>query len=151
MTPVTGKQFEQTALTLGFTKAVVDKSAISDKTGITNITVMIKSVKDDLHNVMIDTPMEFYELNDETDATKYYDYIVGMLQRNVKDGIGIVKVDKVFGNADVYKNYNYDNPSFVIVRAGSTILITKFYCHADSQKEVEQLLDNIKYNFNYSR
>lgn len=79
MTPVTGKQFEQTALTLGFTKAVVDKSAISDKTGITNITVMIKSVKDDLHNVMIDTPMEFYELNDETDATKYYDYIVGML------------------------------------------------------------------------
>lgn len=105
MTPVTGKQFEQTALTLGFTKAVVDKSAISDKTGITNITVMIKSVKDDLHNVMIDTPMEFYELNDETDATKYYDYIVGMLQRNVKDGIGIVKVDKVFGNADVYKNY----------------------------------------------
>ena len=54
LTPVTGKQFEQTALTLGFTKAAVDKSAISDKTGIANITVMMKSVKDDLHNVMID-------------------------------------------------------------------------------------------------
>ena len=33
LTPVTGKQFEQAALTLGFTKAAVDKSAISDKTG----------------------------------------------------------------------------------------------------------------------
>ena len=41
LTPVTGKQFEQAALTLGFTKAAVDKSAISDKTGIANITVMM--------------------------------------------------------------------------------------------------------------
>lgn len=151
LTPVTGKQFEQAALTLEFTKAAVDKSAISDKTGIANITIMMKSVKDDLHNVMIDIPLEFYELNDETDATKYYTYIVEMLQRNIKDGIGVVKVDRVFGNADVYKNYNYDNPSFVVVRAGSTILITKFYCNTDSEKQVEQLLDKIKYNFNYSR
>ena len=151
LTPVTGKQFEQAALTLGFTKAAVDKSAISDKTGIANITVMMKSVKDDLHNVMIVIPLEFYELNNETDATKYYTYIVEMLQRNIKDGIGVVKVDRVFGNADVYKNYNYNNPSFVVVRAGSTILITKFYCNTDSEKQVEQLLDKIKYNFNYSR
>ena len=109
LTPVTtGKQFEQAALTLGFTKAAVDKSAISDKTGIANITVMMKSVKDDLHNVIIDIPLEFYELNNETDATKYYTYIVEMLQRNIKDGIGVVKVNRVFGNADVYKNYNYN-------------------------------------------
>ena len=33
MTPVTEKQFEQATLTLVFTKAAVDKSAISDKTG----------------------------------------------------------------------------------------------------------------------
>ena len=52
---------------------------------------MMKSVKDDLHNVMIDIPLEFYELNDETDATKYYTYIVEMLQRNIKDGIGVVQ------------------------------------------------------------
>ena len=90
-------------------------------------------------------------MNNETDATKYYTYIVEMLQRNIKDGIGVVKVDRVFGNADVYKNYNYNNPSFVVVRAGSTILITKFYCNTDSEKQVEQLLDKIKYNFNYSR
>ena len=33
LTPVTEKQFEQATLTLVFTKAAVDKSAISDKTG----------------------------------------------------------------------------------------------------------------------
>ncbi|AUI55372.1 hypothetical protein CRM71_08830 [Prevotella jejuni] len=151
LTPVTGKQFEQTALTLGFTKAAVDKSAISDKTGIANITVMMKSVKDDLHNVMIDIPLEFYEFKDETDAINYYDRVSATLQMNIKEGIAVVKVNKVLGNADVYKNYNYDNPSFVIVRAGSTILITKFYCNIDSEKEVEQLLNKIKYNFNYSK
>lgn len=151
LTPVTGKQFEQAALTLGFTKAAVDKSAISDKTGIANITVMMKSVKDDLHNVMIDIPLEFYEFKDETDAINYYDRVSATLQMNIKEGIAVVKVNRVFGNADVYKNYNYDNPSFVIVRAGSTILITKFYCNTDSEKEVEQLLNKIKYNFNYSK
>lgn len=151
LTPVTGKQFEQAALTLGFTKAAVDKSAISDKTGIANITIMMKSVKDDLHNVMIDIPLEFYEFKDETDAINYYDRVSATLQMNIKEGIAVVKVNKVLGNADVYKNYNYDNPSFVIVRAGSTILITKFYCNIDSEKEVEQLLNKIKYNFNYSK
>ena len=151
LTPVTGKQFEQAALTLGFTKAAVDKSAISDKTGIANITVMMKSVKDDLHNVMIDIPLEFYEFKDEEKASKYYEYVAGALQKNIKEDVAVVKVNKVFGNADVYKNYNYFNPSFVIIRAGSTLLVTKFYCNADSEKQVEQLLDKIKYNFNYSR
>lgn len=151
LTPVTGKQFEQTALTLGFTKAVIDKSAISDKTGITDVTVMMKSIKDDLHKVMIDIPVEFYELKDETDAIKYYEYVVEVLQRGIRDGVDVVKVDKVFGNADVYKNYNYNNPSFVLVRAGSTVLVTKFYCNSESQESVEQLLDKIKYNFSYRR
>ena len=151
LTPVTGKQFEQAALTLGFTKAAIDKSAISDKTGIANITIMMKSVKDDLHNVMFDIPLEFYEFKDEEKASKYYEYVAGALQKNIKEDVAVVKVNKVFGNADVYKNYNYFNPSFVIIRAGSTLLVTKFYCNADSEKQVELLLDKIKYNFNYSR
>ena len=151
LTPLTSNQFKQVANNLGFTQESVDKSAISVKTGITDITVMMKSIKDDLHNVMIDIPVEFYEFKDETNAANYYNYVVGALQRNIKDGIAVVKVDKVFGNADVYKNYNYGNPSFVIVRAGSTILISKFYCNVDSEKQVEELLDKIKYNFNYSR
>ncbi len=151
LTPVTGKQFEQKALTLGFTQAMVDKSAISDKTGITDVTVVLKSVKDDLHKVMINIPVEFYELKDETAAIKYYEYVVEALQRGIRDGVDVVKVDKVFGNADVYKNYNYDNSSFVLVRAGSTVLVTKFYCNSESRESVEQLLDKIKYNFSYRR
>ena len=130
---------------------MVDKSAISDKTGITDVTVVLKSVKDNLHKVMIDIPVEFYELKDETAAIKYYEHVVEALQRGIRDGVDVVKVDKVFGNADVYKNYNYDNPSFVLVRAGSTVLVTKFYCNSESRESVEQLFDKIKYNFSYRR
>ena len=151
LTPITSKQFVQSALTLGFKQEQVDKGAISGETGITDVTVMIKSVKDDLHNVMIDIPLEFYEFKGEEKASKYYEYVAGALQKNIKEDVAVVKVNKVFGNADVYKNYNYFNPSFVIIRAGSTLLVTKFYCNADSEKQVELLLDKIKYNFNYSR
>ena len=151
LTPITSKQFVQSALTLDFKQEQVDKGAISGETGITDVTVMMKSVKDDLHNVMIDIPLEFYEFKDEEKASKYYEYVAGALQKNIKEDIAVVKVNKVFGNADVYKNYNYFNPSFVIIRAGSTLLVTKFYCNADSEKQVELLLDKIKYNFNYSR
>ena len=84
MTPITSKQFVQSALTLGFKQEQVDKGAISGETGITDVTVMMKSVKDDLHNVMIDIPLEFYEFKDEEKASKYYEYVAGALQKILK-------------------------------------------------------------------
>lgn len=51
------------------------RESIDSKIGIVNITVMIKDVEDNLHNVMIDIPLDFYELRDEVKANKYYEYV----------------------------------------------------------------------------
>ncbi len=51
------------------------RESIDSKIGIVNITVIIKDVEDNLHNVMIDIPLDFYELRDEVKANKYYEYV----------------------------------------------------------------------------
>lgn len=151
LSPITCEQFAKSAHTLGYEKANADRNCISDETGITNVVTMKKTIEDRLHENTIGIPAEFYELRDESAASDFYNYLKEKFLQVATNDIGVTEVDKVFGNTDMYKNYSFNSVSIVLVRVGSTVLASKFFCNIESQKAIEQLLDSIGYNFNYNR